>query len=42
MYRILKLNIFLGSLLWTEDHMELNEIVEYFMILEKNDPCKLR
>ena len=42
MYRIVKLNIFLGSLLWTEDHMELNEIVEYFMILEKNDPCKLR
>ena len=31
MYRIVKLNMFFGSLLCTEDHIELNEIVEYFM-----------
>jgi hypothetical protein len=41
-YRIVKLNIFLGSLLWTEDHMELNESVECWMILEKNEPCEMR
>ena len=42
MYRIVKLNMFLGSLLCTEDHIELNEIVEYFMTLEKNEPCEIR
>ena len=31
MYRIVKLNMFFGSLLCTEDHIELNEIVEYFV-----------
>ena len=40
-YRIVKLKIFLGSLLWTEDHMELNESAECLMMFEKNEPCEI-
>ena len=41
-YLIVKLNIFFGSLLCTEDHKEFNENVECLMILEKNEPCETR
>jgi hypothetical protein len=39
-YRMVKLKMFFGSLLWTDDHKELN--VDWFMILEKKEPCKMR
>ena len=41
-YRIVKLNIFFGSLLWTEGHKQLNDCVEYFVMFVKNEPCKIR
>ena len=34
-YRMVKLNMFFGSLLCTADHIELSEIVEYLMTLGK-------
>ena len=39
-YLIVKLNIFFGSLLCTEDHKEFNENVECLMILEKNETSR--
>ena len=42
MYLMVKLNIFLGSLLWTDDHSEFNEDVEFFMLLEKKEPWEMR
>ena len=41
-HRIVKLNIFFGSLLWTEDHKQLNDFVEYFVMFVKNEPYEIR
>ena len=42
MYLMVKLNMFLGSLLWAGDHRELKEDVECFIILEWNEPWEMR
>ena len=41
-YRTVKLKMFFGSLLWADDHRQLNVDVELSIILRKNEPCEIR